>query len=545
MKKTFILFFILISFKCIISTSRCGADALKIKPKGIDMSRFENKRRLSSSYEPIRIFADYSNLNAGNGVSSEVVQQVKELIDETCQEFSKILSIAPIGSRVQLSENEIKQYCEVDYLGSDYQNYFLYNDIVIFPTFDSTLSTTTLAAASMCIYLTENYRPLFGSLIINPNLSFNKKNTKLYMKTLFFHELTHVLVFTPELFENKGMITTKIFDGSFVSFVNSPKVLTVARQHFNCTSINGIPLENYGGAGSVGSHWESRYMLGDYMISNDYSDNVISDITLALFEDSGIYKANYYSGGLFKFGKNTGCDFFEKKCIEEGVTDFPEEFCTFKNQPICSRSKTVKGQCLIQDFQETIPKRYRYFDSSNLGGFAAANFCPVSYYDKQDADYYPGSCKVGTSTLSSDYGEEIGDSSFCFMSSLLPSSSNLSPSERAICYKVQCDNEKKQIIVNIGKNKVYCPSEGDWVDSPTGFKGYIECPNYYEICGQETENEGEICNDMFDCFNKKAETNINTISFFPEEGYEFVKLSKEYYFKFNCNLLLLILILCI
>ena len=51
-------------------------------------------------------------------------------------------------------------------------------------------------------------------------------------------------------------------------------------------------MENQGLTGSAGSHWESRYMLGDYMISTEYMDNVISDITLALFEDSKIYKVN-------------------------------------------------------------------------------------------------------------------------------------------------------------------------------------------------------------------------------------------------------------
>ena len=88
------------------------------------------------------------------------------------------------------------------------------------------------------------------------------------------------------------MTTKQIFDGSLVSVINTPKVLAVARQHYNCKSLTGIPLENQGSTGSAGSHWESRYMLGDYMISTDYMDNVISDITLALFEDSKIYKVN-------------------------------------------------------------------------------------------------------------------------------------------------------------------------------------------------------------------------------------------------------------
>ena len=544
MKKIFILFIILISFEQII-TFKCGADQLKLKPKGIDSSKFSNKRRLSSNYQPIKILADYSNLNTGNGISSDVVDKTKELIDETCKDFSKFLSVVPIASKSQLTENEIKSYCEIDNIGNDFQNYFLFNDLVVFPYFDSTLGSSTLAAAAMCIYLSSNYRPIYGVVAINPNLSFNKKNTDLYMKNLFLHEFTHILVFTPDLFSSLGMMTTRIFDGSFVSFVNSPKVLTVARQHFNCTSLNGVPLENQGSTGSVGAHWEARYMLGDYMISSDYCDNVMSDITLALFEDSGLYKVNYYSGGLFKFGKNMGCSFFNKKCIEGGSTDFKEEFCTNSNQYFCSRTKLTKGQCIITEAVDTIPKRYRYFSDDDLGGFPSANYCPVSNVYKQENDYYPGSCAVGTSSLSAEYGEEIGKESFCFISSLIPSNSKLSNIERAICYKVECDNEKMQIIVNIGNNKVQCPTEGGNIDNPTGFKGSIVCPKFYEICGQEMENEGDVCNSMFDCFDKKAETNINTISFFPEEGYEFVKESKDYNLIFNFNLILLFIILCI
>ena len=365
------------------------------------------------------------------------------------------------------------------------------------------------------------------------------------MKNLFFHELTHVLMFSPDIFSNLGMMTTRIFDGSFVSFINSPKVLTAARQHFNCTSLNGVPLENQGGTGTAGSHWESRYMLGDYMISSDYFDNVISDITLALFEDSGIYKVNYYSGGLFKFGKNKGCSFFDKKCIEDGSTEFKDEFCTSQNQYFCSRTKISKGQCILNQYSNTIPKRCRYFSDDDTGGFEPANFCPVSNTPSQNNDYYPTSCNIGTSSINIEYGEVIGNSSFCFISSLLPSNSQLSSVNRAICYRIECDQENKEIIVNIGNNKLNCPTEGGTLTNPSGFKGSIECPQYYEMCGQETEEEGEICNDMFECFNKKAETNIETISFFPEEDYVFIKTSKAYNFRFNLNLYILLLLLFI
>ena len=180
MKKFFSLFLLLlISFK-LITSWKCGADQLKLKPKGIDISKLSKKRRLASNYEPIKILADYSNLRLTSGISQDTIQKVMQLINEVCEEFSKILKVIPINMKLNLDENEVKQYCEVDNLGAGFENYFLFNDLVIFPYFDSTLASNVLAAAGMCMFLNEIYRPIFGILLINPNLSFNKKNTDLY-----------------------------------------------------------------------------------------------------------------------------------------------------------------------------------------------------------------------------------------------------------------------------------------------------------------------------------------------------------------------------
>ena len=54
------------------------------------------------------------------------------------------------------------------------------------------------------------------------------------------------------------------------------------------------------------NHWESRFilgefMLGKYMISLFYTEVIIGDIKLALFEDTKFYKINYYTSDLFRF----------------------------------------------------------------------------------------------------------------------------------------------------------------------------------------------------------------------------------------------------
>ena len=172
--------------------------------------------------------------------------------------------------------------------------------------FDSSLGSQTLAAATPCA-LANNNRPIAGVVYINTNLNFDKTNINLYMKNILLHEITHVLVFHPGLWSILNMSTT--ING--ITYINSAKAVEKAREHFNCNLIARIPLEDDGGQGSAGAHWEARYMLGDYMISTDFPDAAMSDITLGLFEDSGFYKVNYYSGGLFKFGKNKGCEFFQ------------------------------------------------------------------------------------------------------------------------------------------------------------------------------------------------------------------------------------------
>ena len=50
------------------------------------------------------------------------------------------------------------------------------------------------------------------------------------------------------------------------------------------------------------------------MIGDSYGENLMSSITLALFEDSGWYIPDYSTSNLFLWGKNKGCEFFKDNC---------------------------------------------------------------------------------------------------------------------------------------------------------------------------------------------------------------------------------------
>ena len=494
--KIFILALILINIETILG-GPCGADKLKISPKPLDLK--VNKaipitKTTADGYTPIKIGYDFTTLKRPSSMTTSTYSLVKSLLQQTRVEFSKFVQVQHTNFDLSGSADDIMELCALDTIGAGYADFLVNNDVIIFPQFDSDLGSNVLAAAAPCI-VTNSNRPYGGVLYINTNLNFNKGNTNQYLKNILLHEITHILVFHPYFFTALKLNQT---EGSN-SYIISPKAIAKAREHFDCSSITRIPLENQGGTGSVGSHWESRYMLGDYMISTDYPDQAISDITLGLFEDSGFYKVNYYSGGLFKFGKGKGCEFFNKDCIENEKATF-EEFCDTANAAMCSSSRTLKSSCYLTTYTSSIPTAYQYFSDPRKGGFPAADYCPVPYQAHSSSTYFSNHCQIGSSSLSSEYNEKIGFDSFCFMSSILPSSSTASTSQIPICYEVRCDADKNQFTVTIGSSEIACPTEGGTVNAPSGFTGSIVCPKYSDIC----LSDGSVCNEMFSCFTNLA-----------------------------------------
>ena len=494
--KIFILALILINIETILG-GPCGADKLKISPKPLDLK--VNKaipitKTTADGYTPIKIGYDFTTLKRPSSMTTSTYSLVKSLLQQTRVEFSKFVQVQHTNFDLSGSADDIKELCELNTIGAGYADFLVNNDVIIFPQFDSDLGSNVLAAAAPCI-VTNSNRPYGGVLYINTNLNFNKGNTNQYLKNILLHEITHILVFHPYFFTALKLNQT---EGSN-SYIISPKAVAKAREHFDCSSITRIPLENQGGTGSVGSHWESRYMLGDYMISTDYPDQAISDITLGLFEDSGFYKVNYYSGGLFKFGKGKGCEFFNKDCIENEKATF-EEFCDTANAAMCSSSRTLKSSCYLTTYTSSIPTAYQYFSDPRKGGFPAADYCPVPYQAHSSSTYFSNHCQIGSSSLSSEYNEKIGFDSFCFMSSILPSSSTTSTSQIPICYEVRCDADNNQFTVTIGSSEIACPTDGGTVSAPSGFTGSIVCPKYSDIC----LSDGSVCNEMFSCFTNLA-----------------------------------------
>ena len=399
------------------------------------------------------------------------------------------------------------------------------------------LGTGTLATASARGFQVDDGQPYVGVVKINKNINYSLPHSEEYFQSILVHEFTHILGFSKNFFEKyyKNIYYKEDQYGIMRAYLNSPKVLEVARKYFNCSSLEGVELENQGGNGTEGSHWEARILLGEYMNGYSYSEEmVISEFTLAVLEDSGYYKPKYYTGGLMRYGKHKGCEFLRQKCLDPSTHKMNEKFENEFFDSVSKDSGGIDASCTSgrqsrtynaffqAEEEDYIPEEYRYFADPKTLAYEPADFCPVplKYQEEEDKAYFSGHCSTkgsgyygsilpyqsdtfdGTSqALAKITGEKLTNHSFCFLSSLAKSSESysqfVSTVVRANCYEIFCSD--KSLTIKIFDDYVVCPRAGGKV-KVEGYEGYLLCPDYNLMCSGTV-----ICNDIFECIEKKSE----------------------------------------
>ena len=139
-----------------------------------------------------------------------------------------------------------------------------------------------------------------------------------------------------------------------------------------------------------------------------------------------------------------------------------------------------------------------------LNGYAgpkSTNYCPIAeFYTPPNGSqnkYYTRSCSDPSTLIDIKYKEELGNNSFCFLSSLVEKNT-VTPEVKAVCYKISC--EGNSVTIKIGNRYIVCPSEGGKI-VVEGFDGYILCPDYYLMYRGTV-----LCNNLFDCIEKESRT---------------------------------------
>jgi len=259
-------------------------------------------------------------------------------------------------------------------------------------------------------------------------------------------------------------------------------VLAAAREHFGCSSLDGVPLEDGGDRSTHDSHWEKRLFRNEYMTGSSDHTAVISKISLALLEDTGWYQVEYGHAEDLEWGRGMGCSFVNARCSE--WDDRKGYFCTQPGAKGCTTDRSAMGYCNLIRHRSELSSAVRYFPDSYYGGSdALADFCPYV------AAYANGICSDTRNQPENPvFGENFGDDSKCFESSLVKDGFWKKPDVQPMCYDFKCIDTEEETKLQVLVASVWydCPFDGK-VENITGFSGVLLCPSA-SFCSERTIN---------------------------------------------------------
>jgi leishmanolysin-like peptidase len=272
--------------------------------------------------------------------------------------------------------------------------------------------------------------------------------------------------------------TMKFFqseNGQRYAAIVTPKVRAIARNQFNCQSLEGAKLENQptGSDSCTGDHWDERDYYPEALSGViSPTTNILSHLTLALFEDSGWYRANYTQGQMNPWGLGAGCDFVNGPCVttdSTGAAVVPPYgegyFCTDAATRGCSPALTHKLACSMIDYfyiqPQTLPEsRFQYFsDEPTMGGPRQADFCPLfgSTYGGLDVEQLACADTANADALNI-YSEVYGADSQC-----IPTDTG-----DGRCYRTACIKEDMTLQINVRGEWLVCEYDFQTLDVRVG-----------------------------------------------------------------------------
>ncbi|KAF8275702.1 putative surface protease GP63 [Trypanosoma cruzi] len=394
---------------------------------------------------------------------------LRQILPAAIQLHSERLSVRPVTGPIVIPHTSLgmcdnftipRRHRTVGVAGADM---ILYANI--FPTSGLT------AWAVQCAWLDDG-RPVVAAVNFDPR---QIVTTNLYVRAAA-HELGHALGFGRELFLMLHMISEvpNVRGMPKVSVVSTPKTKAMARQYHNCPTLEGIELEDEGGPETVLSHWRKRNMR-DELMNGDMGVGLYSALTLAAFEDMGFYLANYSAAEMLWWGNNSGCGLLEKKCLTDGITEYPDLFCNqFYDDPkfFCTYDRLSLGFCMLKRHEEALPQEYRYFADPRVGGDGLyMSRCP--YVNK----YSNGGCTNGDPSVM--LGSVVGPNSRCVKGQDLQFDDEYIGD---VCVDTRCGDGTVSVRF-LDDDAWHECQEGETVTPPSGpWRGSIVCPQYADVC---------------------------------------------------------------
>lgn len=385
----------------------------------------------------------------------------------------------------------------------------------------------TIAYAGHC-QTDQNGRPVAAHFNWSPSHFQSRMDARLfaYYTRVALHELTHALVFSPSLIADfprgedgrlRSLETIASWHGRQRAVV-SPRVAAAARAQLGCASLQGAHLEDGGGTGSAGSHWESRLFRDEYMTAAaSPGPRVLSAITLALFADSGWYVVDGAQAEPLLWGFRAGCTFVHESCAAwreigasvDGVA-LPTFTCDAHSADACHYDQRSKAYCELKRYS-WLPSDERYFaHDGGLGGYSQMlDYCPVfraySNGDCTDTANAPGglSPQIGfvdaldAGTSAALFGPRVVDASQycascrCFETDAASAVGGAAGGARGSalapgCFRFRCIDERTLQVHLGGGRWAGCPPLGGVArlqdEDARGKPLHVKCPPAARVC---------------------------------------------------------------
>jgi hypothetical protein len=362
------------------------------------------------------------------------------------------------------------------------------------------------------------------------------------------HETVHALGVSGDSFKywwdlegdhkpfNRNPTEWCVKDGKNFTFLTTKGLTALVEDRWGVSTVKcegnrevhlGVELEDTGGTGTAGSHWELRTYYSELMVGITFGYGRISEVTLTALEDTGWYqfdktKAEPLEWGDWRSIRGMTRDAMKNFPVEppSAGANWPQHYvarstsqlgqptCTFDHrgfgiwnvegqQRDCTNKTT--DECAYPDFYDALRlNRYATVDTDYVvlpvlaGGTFHCRAGPISRVKDQPDHWKAEGATYGTAH------------SYCAMTSLT-AAKDPTPLwfDTPQCYEMSC-NVFDQILVNINDQTGICNAKGDELTFE-GFLGRLICPDPAILCGIDRYNQSTL---PFRSPDKSAEPKI-------------------------------------
>lgn len=552
------MFLILFSLSaCHSILARCDHDLIQSQiPNPFTEEEPQQPTFLSEEeLKPIRIYFDLSNVKlkilseAKNKTPSESIKasnlyhNLEVSLNNLADFSSRLLKVKPLTEPIKPGDHVSDIKCSSNPVNADL---FIAVKVKSYPSESKILGQAFYSQSNKA-----DGRPIIGGMYLNqfyfPETPQDENSLERLFFTTIFHEMCHVFgvsggAMSGWINKKTGkrydpLPITSYFNSTYqkkFKILHTPAAHQYAVKRFGISEFapgipSGIEIEDGGGAGTAGSHPESRVYLSETMCGIFVGYTFISNLTLALLDDTGWYDVNYSMGELYPWGDGRSLGYRNITRIENDVEKtyfaieplrnfintapqlaYPKHYMCwpgYEDKPSCHYDFRAKAFCSpLTKFDCNKQKNFDDRSCCKMKNFTNPLNWPIRG-DREEFDYLI--FKVPNTTLRCQdkslnsniefryAGEFYSDDSMCAMSTLRKKSEGPVFTENSVelpgCYKMICDSNNT-LYVTVGNDTQICKYEDQRITF-SKMDGYLVCPSPYLLCGMKSFLKRQVLDD--------------------------------------------------